>query len=145
MIKNRGLSMESRISPWIRLFGNEKSDSAISSGALMEQMEQMAEREEQPYSHDYRQAANLTIGYRVVFRTSSGLLGVGPIDLKVGDEVWVLAGAMTPLVLRNKKRVDDKESQGVQHYEYLGAAYVHGMMNGEAIIQDAAMQDIILE
>jgi hypothetical protein len=145
MIRNHGLSLEGRISPWLRLFGNEKSGSALSAQALIEQVGQVAETERLPYYEDYRMAANFIVGYRVVFRTSGGLLGVGPVGLNVGDEIWVLAGAVTPVLLRRKKGAGDKGSHGGQHHEYLGAAYVHGMMNGEAIVQGATMQDIILE
>ena len=48
----------------------------------------------------------------------------GPADVVRRDEVWVLNGAKTPVVLRK---------MGERRYEFLGEAYVHGMMHGEAL------------
>ena len=144
MLANRGQTMERRIGPWIRLFANEPPDSPINSTALLEQINQMAESEQPVYHDEYTVASNLAIGYRVVFRTSTGLLGLGPIDLTIGDEVWVLVGARTPVVLRRKK-ASSKKSAGICNREHLGTAYVHGMMDGEILRQDVTIEDIILE
>jgi hypothetical protein len=60
---------------------------------------------------------------KTLFVTSSGHLGNGTESLEVGDEVWVLAGAPVPFLLRP-----------VRHggYRLVGEAYVHGIMHGEA-------------
>ncbi|KAL8673283.1 MAG: hypothetical protein Q9168_002281 [Polycauliona sp. 1 TL-2023] len=58
----------------------------------------------------YRVAIN-----RRVYRTQSGLLGLGPKVMKRGDEVCVLFGASVPFVLR---RVDD-------HHLFAGDTYIH--------------------
>ncbi|KAM0350670.1 hypothetical protein ACHAPU_003158 [Fusarium lateritium] len=44
----------------------------------------------------------------------------------VGDEIWVVSGCPTPLVLRHEG----------QRYSLVGEAYVHGIMHGEAVDED---------
>ncbi|KAF5659560.1 heterokaryon incompatibility protein (het-6OR allele) [Fusarium heterosporum] len=44
----------------------------------------------------------------------------------VDDEIWILSGCPTPLVLRHEG----------QRYTLIGEAYVHGIMHGEAVNQD---------
>jgi hypothetical protein len=60
---------------------------------------------------------------RRFFITIRGRMGLGPRCLQAGDIVAVLRGAMLPFILR--KEVED--------YRLLGAAYVHGIMDGEAV------------
>ena len=54
-----------------------------------------------------------------LFRTEKGYLGMGPVSVLPGDEVWVLAGARVPFVLRRCR--------------LLGQCYVHGLMHGEGL------------
>ena len=61
---------------------------------------------------------------RTIVLSSKGRLGLAPKDTKVGDEVFILWGFRTPAILR--KRPDDT-------YTWIGDAYMHGMMCGEAI------------
>ena len=59
---------------------------------------------------------------RVYFRTGS-TLGTGQPSIRVGDQIWFLYCALAPVVLRplaNGK------------YRFMGEAYVHGVMYGEA-------------
>ena len=51
-------------------------------------------------------------------------LGLGSDSLQIGDEVWFLPRTNTPVVLR-------KLPNG--HFMVIGAAYVPGLMKGEAI------------
>ena len=67
-------------------------------------------------------ARNMCNGRRF-FITSKGYTGIGPAALRQHDLVCVLFGGRTPFVL--KKEEDS--------YRFLGEAYVHGLMNGEAI------------
>ena len=61
---------------------------------------------------------------RRLFKTDHGLLGLGSNSLEVGDEVWVLADASMPFVLR-------KDAEGRR--TLVAPAYVHGIMQGEAV------------
>ncbi|KAN0071429.1 Heterokaryon incompatibility protein (HET) domain containing protein [Elaphomyces granulatus] len=71
---------------------------------------------------------------RRLFRTDGNYLGIGPESLQKGDQVWVIAGATVPMILR-------KSESG--HWRLVGEAYVHGIMNGEAVNGDGQM--IMLE
>jgi hypothetical protein len=68
---------------------------------------------------------------RLVFRTNNGWLGNGPQSAKLGDEVWILPRCKMPVVLRRK-------ASG--HFEFIGACYVHGFMQGEAITDPVQLQ-----
>lgn len=73
---------------------------------------------------------------RRLFKTYSKFLGTGPRSLQKGDELWVLAGAPTPFILRSL-------SNG--NYRLVGEAYVYGLMHGEALEMGHSLQDIVLE
>lgn len=55
--------------------------------------------------------------------TELGRLGVGLIDMEVGDVVCVLYGGAAPFIIR---------SQGVSGYCMVGESYIYGLMHGEA-------------
>lgn len=63
---------------------------------------------------------------RKLFLTESDLFGLGPKsvgqDAQCEDEIWVLAGARVPFILRWVKG---------RQYRIVGEAYVHGAMYGE--------------
>lgn len=67
----------------------------------------------------FMQAANR----RRFFVTDTGFIGIGPRQSREDDVVAILYGGMWPFVLRH--------CDG--YYQLLGAAYVHGTMNGEAV------------
>jgi hypothetical protein len=50
----------------------------------------------------------------------------------VGDEIWVLSGCPTLVVLRKDG----------QQYSLVGEAYVHGVMHGEAVNEDSKWEDL---
>ncbi|KAH8897871.1 hypothetical protein GQ53DRAFT_837633 [Thozetella sp. PMI_491] len=62
---------------------------------------------------------------RRVFRTAEGYLGIGNSRLQDGDAVMLVAGASTPFIFRS---VD-----GQNTFSLVGEAYVHGVMDGEAL------------
>jgi hypothetical protein len=63
---------------------------------------------------------------RRFFMTEMLYFGFGAKSLRVGDKVVVLLGGKVPYIVR---RVDGEN--GV--YRFVGDAYVHGIMNGEAV------------
>ena len=73
---------------------------------------------------EFRDEVDLMMGARYLMRTDSNLLDVAPLGSRLGDEVWILAGATTPFVLRSL--------DGGQR-DLVGDAYVHGVMHGEAL------------
>ncbi|TVY84305.1 Heterokaryon incompatibility protein 6 OR allele [Lachnellula suecica] len=81
--------------------------------------------EEKLFSESFRLAH---VG-RTLFCTkvdeSRGLsLGIGPQSLKKDDEVWIIAGADVPMVLRPR---------GEGEWSLVGECYVHGIMDGEIV------------
>ena len=61
---------------------------------------------------------------RTVIVSQSGLIGLGPWRTLPGDIICRLAGLSVPTILRRR---DDEA------YTFVGDAYVHGVMDGEAI------------
>jgi hypothetical protein len=57
------------------------------------------------------------------------LVGLGPSKTKKGDIIAILYGCSVPVILRP---VRDSPRE-VQDYEFIGEAYIHGKMDGEAI------------
>ncbi|KAI0172141.1 heterokaryon incompatibility protein-domain-containing protein [Hypoxylon sp. FL1284] len=67
-----------------------------------------------------------------VFCTDQGLPGMGPVGMKPGDIVVVLLGCAHPLVLRASSQAH--KYRGNQTYEVVGPAYVHGLMEAQALL-----------
>jgi hypothetical protein len=63
------------------------------------------------------------ISSRRFFRTNYGLVGIGPDNIKNGDLVSIVFGADMPLILRPFGKF----------HKLVGAAYVHGVMNGVVV------------
>ncbi|KAM7212723.1 heterokaryon incompatibility protein 6, OR allele [Rhypophila decipiens] len=60
------------------------------------------------------------------FITKTGYMGIGPPNIAKQDEIWVLDGGNVPFVLR-------RESNGGSSRRFIGDAYVHGIMHGQAV------------
>jgi hypothetical protein len=76
---------------------------------------------------------------RKLFRTGQNRsLGIGSKSLEVGDLVCLLAGGSVPYVIR---RINGAENK----FRFVGEAYVHGIMHGEAVrYKGAVVREIIL-
>lgn len=66
---------------------------------------------------------------RRLFTTENGYMGLGPGTMEPGDVVVLIAGARTPFILRPQK-----EPSSTAQYQFVGEAYLHGIMNGEAAL-----------
>jgi hypothetical protein len=69
-----------------------------------------------------------------------GALGWVPRGCEVGDEVLVLFGAQVPFAVR-RRRASESGGTGAARttsYELLGECYVHGLMDGEAVLRSGA-------
>lgn len=75
---------------------------------------------------------------RRMFRTRSNFIGISAQAMRDDDEVWILAGADVPMVLR--------KAEGVKR-KFVGKAYIYGMMGGEMVqsATDSRLTDIILD
>ena len=87
---------------------------------------------------DFERDLRYSCAVRRLFGTAKGYLGIGAFSPQADDKVWVLGEANTPAILR-------KQSNGL--YRLVDEAYVHGVMNGEAIrsVTQERLQRITLE
>lgn len=69
---------------------------------------------------------------RKYFVSQRGYLGVGPMTTLQGDVIAIMFGMNIPLVLR---------PVGGDHYQIVGEAYVHGIMDGEVMKDSHAVQE----
>ncbi|KAG9218082.1 hypothetical protein CCMSSC00406_0010241 [Pleurotus cornucopiae] len=67
------------------------------------------------------------IWFRKPFTGKGGFVGVGPLEMEIGDVVCVLYGAMVPFVLRP---INNSEGS---LYTLVGECYCDGIMDGEAL------------
>jgi hypothetical protein len=77
------------------------------------------------------------------FVTVKGYIGVGPPDARSGDQVWILCGGQVPFVLRETQQ-ESTAFDGACERSLVGDAYVHGIMDGEAVGDNAEMQTVRL-
>ena len=80
----------------------------------------------------------LSLGARQYLFTAGERLIIGALSSLPGDEIWVLGGCTVPVILRKVSSYDDRR------YNFVGQAYVHGVMEGEAAIGVTDFQDILL-
>ena len=74
-------------------------------------------------SHEHANTGN------TLSMTHRGYLGMVPVAAEVGDEVWIIQGMKTPCVLRPRAL----NGNLAQKFQFVGPAYVHGIMHGEAV------------
>ncbi|KAF2034904.1 hypothetical protein EK21DRAFT_107535 [Setomelanomma holmii] len=74
---------------------------------------------------------------RRMFRTKGDLLGMGPLSVQEGDEVWIILGAKIPFVLR---LVDGGKE--LKRYKLIGEAFILGYMDGEAVQEKRELTEI---
>lgn len=76
-------------------------------------------------SMEYGSRISSTGGSRRLYKTSQGLLGLGPGSIRKGDSVCMIQGARVPYVLR--------EQVGRSGWKIVGETYLHGFMHGEMV------------
>ncbi|KAM7188397.1 Heterokaryon incompatibility protein (HET) domain containing protein [Rhypophila sp. PSN 637] len=92
---------------------------------------------------------------RVLFVTEWGYLGFGRAGIQGGDELFLLGGCKTPLIMRALKGKQVEESvmlgecdlKGKDLYELVTGAFVYGIMDGELLAKDddlAALETICM-
>jgi hypothetical protein len=90
------------------------------------------------YSANKELSINVTSNRRI-FKTKRGYMGLAPETAEVGDRVCVLFGAKVPHILREERAGEgttgDAAAKDGGCYVLVGDAYVHGLMDGEALDQ----------
>ncbi|MCJ1456380.1 hypothetical protein MMC28_006741 [Mycoblastus sanguinarius] len=92
-------------------------------GRLYEAWKQ-AKGAEKPYTQPFSDATIIRCSGRSFVMTSEGFFGLAPYQTRPGDLVCVLRGGNVPFVLRQR---------GDSCYEFVGEAYVHGIMDGNFV------------
>ncbi|KAK3313330.1 heterokaryon incompatibility protein-domain-containing protein [Apodospora peruviana] len=82
---------------------------------------------------------NVGLAHRKIARNDDLGLSLVPECTRPGDEIWVLAGAKTPFILRT-----GTGSQG-SSYRLVGEAFVHHVMKGEVVRGGEVVQDVLIE
>lgn len=91
---------------------------------------------------------------RVFFTTDSNSIGFGPSSIREGDEICVVFGSTVPIVLRSlETTISEAEDSGVKrpysgftashHRAVLGDCYLHGVMDGEALVDGVEMRVVL--
>lgn len=83
------------------------------------------------WSHE----ATLVTRYRCFAVTAQGYYVLGPSSIEQGDVVAILNGGRTPFLLRRRGE-DDADG-----WTLVGECYVHGLMNGEALQVNGALEE----
>ncbi|KAH6028937.1 hypothetical protein HBI83_040680 [Parastagonospora nodorum] len=73
--------------------------------------------------------------------TEKGYIGWGPEDCKAGDEVVLMPGGRVPYIVRTFR--SNFSDPNARLCKFLGDAYVHGVMGGEAWLDPEALHPIV--
>ncbi|KAJ4344205.1 hypothetical protein N0V95_006245 [Ascochyta clinopodiicola] len=87
-------------------------------------------------------AFQMAIAGRLFGITEGGRIGFVPFETRSGDFVAVMPGGKVPYVLRKLNGEDEGSSQS-DRYQFLGDAYIHGVMHGE-VWDESKLEKIIL-
>jgi hypothetical protein len=74
--------------------------------------------------------------------TERGYIGMVPQRSQTGDSIHLIFGLETPYVLR--PLCEEGGEQSPERFELVGASYVHGIMDGEALDLEYADEDFVL-
>lgn len=67
--------------------------------------------------------------------SEDGYVGLGPPNMQIGDEIWVLGGGNVPMVSQPRKYRTEAPSGAEKGdgYHFAGDAWVFGIMYGEVV------------
>jgi hypothetical protein len=128
---------------WRSLFVNEPEDSKYGLQSYRQRFTEIMERLFEgtyspmglaPLQHEIEASSG---NVRRLFKTSGQLMGIGPKSIQVGDEVWILAGANVPFILRGL-------DGGGKGHRLVGETYVHGIMHGDPTRHGKELTDTII-
>ena len=82
----------------------------------------------------YQASLGYVAPHRKFFTTKKCAIGLGPRSMRPGDVVCILSGGRVPYIVR---------AEGSE-FRLVGEAYVHGLMEGQAVKNGAEMQEFVL-
>ncbi|KAH8600097.1 heterokaryon incompatibility protein-domain-containing protein [Bisporella sp. PMI_857] len=86
-------------------------------------------------SFSYAHAEGRISQGRELFITEQGFLGLGPSNVRKGDQVWLLRDSRVPFVLRPVAETSS--------FTLVGECYIHGFMHGEMLDDQWGLEDKI--
>ncbi|KAK3312629.1 heterokaryon incompatibility protein-domain-containing protein [Apodospora peruviana] len=111
---------------------------------LLASMFRALRKKKDPWGYFLTATQRLVSEERCLFITTSGHVGSGHLNLEADDEICLLAGVPTPMLLRPRQAdgggCTDGDGPG---YTVVGASLVHGLMHGEEF-KSEQLKDIIL-
>ena len=118
---------------WAKLWGftefRERNKSLMICGRELQSYFHAAENADFDYNSDWVGIATIRVGNvfmgRRLITTEKGYIGVALNKARRGDLIVIALGSSVPFVLRPKERGD--------RYTFVGEAYVHGIMEGQAM------------
>lgn len=96
----------------------------------------------QDFIHDRERLRRFIADANNIVSHEYGYLGLGPLLMKRGDEIYVLPGSRSPLVLRP---ITSRTIPGThaQTYQLLGDCYINGAMDGDSVTVGENIVDYI--
>ena len=82
----------------------------------------------------YQASLGYVAPHRKFFTTKKCAIGLGPQSMRPGDVVCILSGGRVPFIVR---------AEGSE-FRLIGEAYVHGLMEGQAVKNGVEMQELVL-
>ena len=70
---------------------------------------------------------------RTLFLTTEGIPGLGTLAMRAGDEIWMLAGASTPMILR--------PAANAGGYQFVCDCFILDHMHGEIAEQTENVEE----
>lgn len=80
---------------------------------------------------------------RRIFGTKDGYLGLGPSDIRNGDQVYIFEGGNVPFIVRKAPNRIILGEQAEKCFELVGDCYVHGIMDGELMPETMSQEQAI--
>jgi hypothetical protein len=68
---------------------------------------------------------------QTLFITDDGRLGLGPRNVRPGQELWIVGGCRIPVILNPLPKASDTESE--ESVTFHSECFVYGIMSGEAV------------
>ena len=88
-------------------------------------------------THLMRVAMERTVLQRRLFRTQKGFIGIGPANMAISDRIYGFLGGQMLYVVRIPKVSGNDRYQGSLEATFIGECYVHGLMDGKGVRDNA--------
>jgi hypothetical protein len=110
-----------------KLCGSTLEELALSSERERKSQQRSLEADEASELAHIKTSFTIAVGYRKLATTKKGYLCLVPNHARAGDVVVILVDCCAPVVLRQR-------GNEAGYYEFIGTCYVHGIMDGEAMV-----------